>query len=83
MLESTITEINNSKSHSDNLKKVLAINSQIVASVKDVSLVSPNRKFVCESVLKKVDAGPGKHELRHCILFSDVLVYCKSKGMSY
>ncbi|KAH3757100.1 Spata13 protein [Pelomyxa schiedti] len=72
-MEATISAINTNKTHSDNLKKLLLINS-LVVSGKHFTFVQPDRKYVMEGNLTKICNKPRQ---RKCFLFSDAFVYCK------
>eukprot|EP00727_Mastigamoeba_balamuthi_P012963 m51a1_g829 putative domain containing protein (1855) ;mRNA; r:724480-733854 len=72
-IQASIDRINNNKSYSDNLRRILDINKQIGS--KDMNLVHPSRVFIAEGVFTKIVHG--KSQTRHCFLFSDLIVFCQ------
>lgn len=73
-LEKTVDEINNVKTNSDNLRKMLAIHSSIVDH-KHMNLVHPSRKLILEGTANKFSGGRMKNNL-HCFLFNDLFIHC-------
>lgn len=76
-------EINNVKTNSDNLRKMLAIHSSIVDHkvyfsfnlvnvIQHMNLVHPSRKLILEGTANKFSGGRMKNNL-HCFLFNDLV----------
>jgi len=80
-LQTEVDAINNNKARSDNMKKLLEINSIIEGIPKGFRMITSNRRFVHEGTVGKI-SGANDQE-RHLFLFNDYLLYCKKKGNKY
>jgi len=65
--------VNERKREADNIAKTLEVISQIQG--RPENFIQPQRRFLKEGIL-----GVDKKEQRLVLLFSDVIVFCKSKG---
>lgn len=73
-IESTINHINSVVEDQDNIQALLNIQNSLVNRIPHI--VRPSRRLLKEGVLFKYSAN-GTMMKRHCILCSDIFMYCK------
>ncbi len=78
-LQSMVDVINSNKGYSDNLKRMLEINSRLVfvKSLKGFRLIKPGRQFIMDAPLLKISKYTQE---RHFYLFNDILLWTSPKS---